>query len=505
MLTPSLARSRRALIALFVVALVGAASMSMRAAGAVTSSAPAANVSLTIVGSTTNLSPTSATPITFHADTSNGTTLNGSITSRICSDGPLITNSGDFGFQTGTRCVKPGGIFAQTGFTGADFTKGQGNFSGVTGSGNLTHNVAVGTADWQNDALDVGHVECSSTSPCNLVVAVNINTAPGTVYFTQQLTFLAPPAVPTAPQNLQAVAGNGQVNVSWDRLTSANPVVTSYDVVATPTSPAGPALPAVNVPDPGTGTSVSTVLTLTNGTTYDITVTANNGLGAGPASAPVSATPQAPNRFIFQQINVTRPNGALVLTQECASPAPVPGSYIYPDENAPIGDVTDVVYPTSCTVDLGTATLVKSGTYSGQYFNAQGTLREITIVDTRHTDDGWVVNGVLTGTGNFRTGAGPFVSGQNQFTGKNLGWSPVAPTVTPPIAANDGDPAYAQAASAGAAVAPVTGGLKSTRPLATAASGHGLGIARLNAGLSVMIPVFNFPGVYTAQLQITAI
>src|SRR5262249_47030687 len=68
---------------------------------------------------------------------------------------------------------------------------------------------------------------------------------------------------------------------------------------------------------------------LTDGTLYSFTVTAQYASGPGPASpesnqaAPISA-------LITQTIGVTRPSGALVLTQACA------GSDPYPDTNAPV-------------------------------------------------------------------------------------------------------------------------------------------------------------------------
>jgi len=126
--------------------------------------------------------------VTFHVDTTGGTTLNGAITSRICSSGPLITNSADFGFVNGTRCVKPGGIF-EGALAGADYTKNQGTFAGATTSDNRSHLVGTGTVAWQNDSLDVGSLTCDASTSCDLVVSVNINVSPGVVFFTQPLTF----------------------------------------------------------------------------------------------------------------------------------------------------------------------------------------------------------------------------------------------------------------------------------------------------------------------------
>jgi len=159
---------------------------SLGGASAVTSSSPSAAVTLTVVGSTTGL--TDGSTVTFHVDTTGGTTLNGAITSRICSSGPLIANSADFGFVNGTRCVKPGGIF-EGALAGADYTKNQGTFAGATTSDSRSHLVGTGTVAWQNDSLDVGSLTCDASTSCDLVVSVNINVSPSVVFFTQPLTF----------------------------------------------------------------------------------------------------------------------------------------------------------------------------------------------------------------------------------------------------------------------------------------------------------------------------
>lgn len=89
--------------------------------------------------------------------------------------------------------------------------------------------------------------------------------------------------LPTAPGNVQAVAGNASASVSWNASTAdaCNPV-TGYLVT---TSPGGQTT---------TTTSTSVVVSgLTNGTTYTFTVRAANANGYGPASAPSNAVTPA--------------------------------------------------------------------------------------------------------------------------------------------------------------------------------------------------------------------
>ena len=88
---------------------------------------------------------------------------------------------------------------------------------------------------------------------------------------------LTPTPVPGPPTDVAAVAGDSQVTVSWSApLTNGGSAITAYTVTAAPggltcTTP---------------GTLSCTVTGLTNGTAYTFAVTATNGDGTGPASAP---------------------------------------------------------------------------------------------------------------------------------------------------------------------------------------------------------------------------
>ncbi|GIQ67349.1 hypothetical protein DUZ99_02530 [Xylanibacillus composti] len=90
------------------------------------------------------------------------------------------------------------------------------------------------------------------------------------------------PAAPAAPTGLTAVAGNGQVALSW----SASSGATSYAVKRAATS-GGPYTTVANV----AGTSY-TDTNVTNGTTYYYVVSSSNSAGSSANSSQASAQPQ---------------------------------------------------------------------------------------------------------------------------------------------------------------------------------------------------------------------
>jgi Fibronectin type III domain len=98
------------------------------------------------------------------------------------------------------------------------------------------------------------------------------------------VTPLAPLTNPSAPQNVTAVAGNGQAVVSFSApVTDGGSPITGYDVM---TVPGGTATP--------TAASPVTITGLTNGTAYTFTVTATNAMGSSLESNSVTITPTAP-------------------------------------------------------------------------------------------------------------------------------------------------------------------------------------------------------------------
>jgi len=92
-----------------------------------------------------------------------------------------------------------------------------------------------------------------------------------------------PQAIPAAPTNVTATAGNAQVALTW----SASSGATSYNVKRSTTSGG----PYTTISSPTTTSYTNTGLT--NGTTYYYVVSAVNTAGESANSSQVSATPQA--------------------------------------------------------------------------------------------------------------------------------------------------------------------------------------------------------------------
>jgi endoglucanase len=93
------------------------------------------------------------------------------------------------------------------------------------------------------------------------------------------------PVVPAVPSGLIATAGNAQVSLSWDAVTSA----TAYNVKYATTN-GGPYVTIAS----GIGVTSFTQTSLTNGTTYYYVVSATGSGGESVNSSQVSATPIAP-------------------------------------------------------------------------------------------------------------------------------------------------------------------------------------------------------------------
>ena len=94
-----------------------------------------------------------------------------------------------------------------------------------------------------------------------------------------------PPTVPGAPSIATTQVGNGQVTLAFTApASSGGAPITNYTASCMPGPLTVSNQGALNI----------TVTGLTNGTTYNCTVTAINAVGPGPASGPVSVTPIAP-------------------------------------------------------------------------------------------------------------------------------------------------------------------------------------------------------------------
>ncbi|MBB5208007.1 choice-of-anchor J domain-containing protein [Chiayiivirga flava] len=150
--------------------------------------------------------------------------------------------------------------------------------------------------------------------------------------------------VPGAPQNATAVAGDTQADVSWDAPASdgGDPIV-NYTATCSD-----------GVNDVGASSPVSpiTVLGLTNGTPYTCTVTATNGIGTGPASAPSNSITPIGNQtitFDTQADQIYSPGGSFAIDPPAVASSGLPVVY---------GSTT----PAVCTVSGATVSIVAAGT-----------------------------------------------------------------------------------------------------------------------------------------------
>ncbi len=339
-----------------------------------------------------------------------------------------------------------------------------------------------------------------------------------------------------AVANLTATPTPNTVSLSW----TAAPLIAggeqySVDVCTGAVSPCLPASAGhVSTNPVAQSATPGFVFTGTAGQPYSFTVT----YGAAGTSLPatVGSTPLS-NAILIQDITVGRPNGALVLTQVCgkwdampaegaqigfpgaglpASPASATGTAPttgatpggpadpafsqYPYPTLPDG-TANPTYPTHCGIALGNAQFVSQGGAgnlgAGQYFAASGRLNQVTVVDTRDTDQGWNVNFAMS----------DFTSGTNSFSGNDVGWS-AQKTQTPTFTDGSGV-SYSQLVTFGTqTLAPATqspNGAKTSQTVIKAAAGSGLGIATLDGRIKVLIPVYAKNGTYAATLTINAL
>lgn len=330
------------------------------------------------------------------------------------------------------------------------------------------------------------------------------------------------PPVQTAPE-----VGNEKATIKWTYVGSpaGGFTVTVTDVAASTTFGTFPV---------ASGAARSFEVTgLTNGTLYSATIVAHEADGDTDPSNAIQFAPSS--TFLTQTIHVARPQGALVLTQVCTeavvpgqgaaptlyaengdpsvsggyftggTPDPVFGDpdgagprqgYPYPDD---VDGLSIANYPTDCGIDLGAGHLLTSGPGKGGFFQALGDLNQVTIVDTRDSDPGWNVTGTLT----------DFTDGVLSFSSNQLGWAPT--TADNAAVTFSNGVVYDQTVAAGPTVGPNTldsaaaTAWGSGRLAAVAADHVGLGIATLDAPLTLWIPITAIAGSYSAVLTLTAI
>lgn len=147
----------------------------------------------------------------------------------------------------------------------------------------LANGLGVDTKNPQAEVLFVGDDPSAGNQPLS-------------GHWWQVLPQAVAPALPGAPTNVTAVAGNAQATVSWTSAPDGQ-TITSFTVHNSFASN-GVLVPDVIVgPNPGTTVVPTSVVVtgLTNGVTYQFEVAATDSVGTGPFSAPSnSVTPFAP-------------------------------------------------------------------------------------------------------------------------------------------------------------------------------------------------------------------
>ena len=265
--------------------------------------------------------------------------------------------------------------------------------------------------------------------------------------------------------------------------------------------------------------------------------------------------------LITQELTVTRPKGALILTQRCgvfndleafdavpdfpgfpfdlgaedatldqvgtAPTGATPGEFNdYPLPNQdPLGLAEPFSNETNCGLSMGVARFVTEfnidgGTPSadnalvGNFFAANGRLNEVTVLDTRDLDIGWELRGDIEDRFTQANG--------DTFSGNYLGWEPVMTDDSDVVGGEGFDvggagPLYDQTVLPGPTVLPGDGfdpilnptatlgaiGLTDNPLLASAADDAGLGISTHDARLLMLIPASRDAGLYSATLTLT--
>jgi len=190
------------------------------------------------------------------------------------------------------------------------------------------------------------------------------------------------PTVPSAPQNLQATAGNGQVTLTWSAPASdGGSTITQYKIYR------GTSSGGESFFDSVSGTTLTYTNTeLTNGVTYYYQVTAVNSVGESPPSNEASATPTAPSTTQTMHVSSIKmwyqkvaPYYIIYMkvTVVDTSNSPVSGATVYLTLTLPSGSTAS---GSGVTGTDGTVTFVygptkKTGTYTSTVTNV--------------TKDGW--------------------------------------------------------------------------------------------------------------------
>ncbi|MBN6037051.1 fibronectin type III domain-containing protein [Amycolatopsis sp. 195334CR] len=103
-----------------------------------------------------------------------------------------------------------------------------------------------------------------------------------------------PASPPGAPPGVKATAGNAAVTVNWGAASPNGGAISNYHVSWTSSSGSGEKTV-------GGGVRSTSLSGLTNGTTYVVTVTAQNSAGRGPSASSAGVTPSAPKSITISR------------------------------------------------------------------------------------------------------------------------------------------------------------------------------------------------------------
>jgi len=346
-------------------------------------------------------------------------------------------------------------------------------------------------------------------TPVTLTATVTPSSATGTVQFTDNGANLGAPvtvsggtatlnttALTAGAHSLTAVFTGSAPNISG----STSPAV-SYQVdtpVATPTTTSLSVNPTGTVPQFTPVVLSSTVAP--SGAAGSVQFT-DNGANLG-APVPVSG-----GTATFNAAGLAPGAHAFTARFVPANPAAFTAS-----ESAPVSlTVTEFTGATatetiSTTVNAG-ALVISVANQSvtlpsptllpdSSMLTTGGALNPVTVTDTRAGNPGWNVSGQVT---DFSDGASGVINGGN------LGWTPNLVDKGPSQTITPGPVVSPAPGIAPGATPPAGQGLTSSRTLATAASGAGLGTANLGAGLALSVPTSTTAGTYSSTLTLTAI
>jgi fibronectin type 3 domain-containing protein len=195
------------------------------------------------------------------------------------------TNGAGAGPASNAMSATPSGVPSAPGLTSATGGNGSATLTWTAAAGNgspvssYTATSSPGGFTCTTSAL--GCTVSGLTNGVSYSFTVTATNGVGTGPASNALSAV-PAGLPGAPTLTTAARGNGSVTLGWSAAASNGSTVTSYTATS---SPGGFTCTS--------GSLGCTVSGLTNGTTYTFTVTATNGVGTGPASNSMSATPAA--------------------------------------------------------------------------------------------------------------------------------------------------------------------------------------------------------------------